>query len=447
MNDHLLVKAQVAAWVSLIAVAAAIVALAFLVFSNLLTLVVVLVALAVAGAATWLVLSRSGVARYAAAAVVAIALVFGGVALFTRGAVNELIALIVAIAIFGLASRMAITNAALARREISVPASLHGATSSKAVLIMNPKSGGGKVGRFNLVDEAKKRGIEPILLGPGDDLRELAIQGAEQAEIIGMAGGDGSQALVAEIASDRGLPYVCIPAGTRNHLALDLGLDRDDVVGALDAFQSPYSRPMDIGFVNDRIFVNNVSLGIYAEIVQSEAYRDAKLQTMEEMLPNLLGPRAEPFDLRYHGPNDEEHSSAQLVLVSNNPYTLDRLAGMGSRPRLDTGRLGIVAVDIKGAHQMAELVMLEALGQMNRFSGWHEWSDTEFEILSSRRVATGIDGEAVTLDPPLRFRIVPGALQVRLPPQSPGLSPAALKPGLNREGASQLLRIAIGSKQ
>ena len=98
------------------------------------------------------------------------------------------------------------------------------------------------------------------------------------------------------------LPYVCVPAGTRNHLALDLGLDRDDVVGALDAFSSGGERPIDLAFVNERVFVNNVSLGIYAEIVQSDAYRDAKLATVESMLPELLGPRAKPFDLRFRRP-------------------------------------------------------------------------------------------------------------------------------------------------
>jgi diacylglycerol kinase family enzyme len=250
---------------------------------------------------------------------------------------------------------------------------------------------------------------------------------------------------VAQIAMERGLEYVCVPAGTRNHLALDLGLDRDDVVGALDAFNSPVGRTVDLGFVNGRIFVNNVSLGVYAEIVQSEAYRDAKLQTMEQMLPQMLGPRAEPFDLRYRTANDEEHSSAQMILVSNNPYRLTSLAGMGSRPRMDTGRLGIVAVEIKNSREMAELISLEALRQVTRFSGWREWTADTFEVQSSRRVAAGIDGEAILLDPPLEFSIAPAALTVRLPPKSPGLSPAAVASELNRESAVRLWKIATGT--
>ena len=97
---------------------------------------------------------------------------------------------------------------------------------------MNPKSGGGKVEKFHLVEESRKRGIEPVVLGPGDDLEQLARDAvAGGADAIGMAGGDGSQALVSAIAIEHDLPYVCVPAGTRNHLALDLGVDRDDVVG------------------------------------------------------------------------------------------------------------------------------------------------------------------------------------------------------------------------
>ena len=80
-----------------------------------------------------------------------------------------------------------------------------------------------------------------------------------------MAGGDGSQALVASIAAERGVPMVVIPAGTRNHFALDIGLDRDDVVGALDAYGEARERTIDLADVNGRIFVNNVSLGLYAD--------------------------------------------------------------------------------------------------------------------------------------------------------------------------------------
>src|SRR4029077_14475068 len=153
---------------------------------------------------------------------------------------------------------------------------------------------------FDLAGEARKRGIRAVVLERGDDLLELAEQALNDgADVIGMAGGDGSQALVATVAMRHNVPHVCIPAGTRNHFALDLGLDREDVVGALDAFTDGVERRIDLARVNDRVFVNNASLGVYAKVVQSEAYRDAKLETWTDMLPDLLGPEAEPIDLEF----------------------------------------------------------------------------------------------------------------------------------------------------
>ena len=136
-----------------------------------------------------------------------------------------------------------------------------------------------------------QRGIEPIELGPPWDLEAL-VRGAldRGADALAMAGGDGSQAIVAAIAAERGLPYACIPAGTRNHFALDLGVDRDDVVGALDAFVDGGERIVDLAEVNGRVFVNNVSLGLYAEAVQRQEYRDAKIRTLLDTVPDVLGP-------------------------------------------------------------------------------------------------------------------------------------------------------------
>ena len=141
--------------------------------------------------------------------------------------------------------------------------------AAHGVLVMNPRSGGGKAERFALAEECRRRGIEPVVLEPGDDLLELARGAIDRgADVIGMAGGDGSQALVASVAMAADVPLVCVPAGTRNRFALDLGLDRNDVVAALDAFDAAVERRIDLGTVNGRVFVNNVSLGVYAKIVQ-----------------------------------------------------------------------------------------------------------------------------------------------------------------------------------
>jgi diacylglycerol kinase family enzyme len=116
------------------------------------------------------------------------------------------------------------------------------------VLLINPHSGGGKAERFGLAQECRARGIEPVVLRPGEDVVALAEDAvASGAEVIGMAGGDGSLALVAGVAARHRVPMVVVPAGTRNHLAMDLGVDRGDVVGALDAYGAAVERAVDLG--------------------------------------------------------------------------------------------------------------------------------------------------------------------------------------------------------
>ena len=352
--------------------------------------------------------------------------------------------LIGVLALFGVVARYAVRHARptehVARRHarLAKPA-------TRGVLIINPRSGGGKAERFNLPEEARRRGIEPLLLGPGDDLCELARRAVRRgADVVGMAGGDGSQALVATVAMEHDIALVCIPAGTRNHFALDLGLDRDDVVGALDAFTDGVERRIDLASLNERIFVNNASLGVYAQVVQSNAYRDAKLGTWKRMLPEMLGVGAADIDLQFDAPHAKDWANASLVIVSNNPYQLRRFRGAGTRPRLDTGRLGVFATRMRGSHAMAKLVTLGTIGQHRRFGGVLQWSPLEFEIRASSPIAVGLDGEALVLEPPLRFVSLPGALRVRLPRHARGVSPAGAAVTLTRRNLWALLRIAAG---
>ena len=213
------------------------------------------------------------------------------------------------------------------------------------MLFFNPRSGGGKAERFALAKEARARGIEPIELKAGDDLEAL-VRGAvaRGANGLAMAGGDGSQAIVAAVAAEFGLPYACVPSGTRNHFALDLGVDRDDVVGALEAFVDGGERRVDLAEVNGRVFVNNVSLGLYAVAVQRSGYRDAKIRTLLDTVPDVLGPGGVGLNMRWQGPGGQEHHRGVAVLVSNNRYRLGRAVGSGTRPRIDDGLLGITVV-------------------------------------------------------------------------------------------------------
>jgi diacylglycerol kinase family enzyme len=435
--------ARIWAWVALIAAGGVLATLALLLARDVAALLLVLAALGLAGAGLWLATTRRGIARLLGIAVAVVALAGGVVALVAHGLIDELVALVVAIAVFGAAGRMALRRQSLKRTDSTQPTPRPSRARS-AVLQINPKSGGGKAERFDLPGEARKRGIRAVVLERGDDLRELAERALNDgADVIGMAGGDGSQALVATVATRHDVPHVCIPAGTRNHFALDLGLDRDDVIGALDAFTDGVERRIDLARVNEHVFVNNASLGVYARVVQSDAYRDAKLETWAQMLPELLGPGAPPIDLEFEGPDGTDIGDAPLVLVSNNPYQLTRLAGAGTRARLDTGRLGIVAARIRAATDIAELVMFETVGQAQRFRGLLEWSDARFEVRSAAPVAVGLDGEALMLEPPLQFVSLPGALRIRLP-QHASNAAAATGASLTRDDLTALSRIATG---
>ena len=281
----------------------------------------------------------------------------------------------------------------------------------RPVLLINPRSGGGKAARAALADRARERGVEPVVLGPTDDLATLtAIAIDKGADALGMAGGDGSLATVAAAAVEHDLPFICVPAGTRNHFALDLGIVRHDLIGALDAFTAGLERRIDMAEVNGRPFLNNISLGVYGDAVQRSGYRDAKVQTMMATLHEVLSSTAPTPELLLTDDLARRHTSPLVVLVSNNEYALDQPLAQGSRPRLDTGRLGIMVLDRPDAKRPPVSV----------------WNAPSIEIASTAPLPAGLDGEAVTLLPPLRCTTRPAALRVRISHHHPGASPSAL---------------------
>ena len=285
--------------------------------------------------------------------------------------------------------------------------------SGRRVLFINPRAGGGTAERVDLVGECRRRGIVPVVISPGGDVRELALtEVSAGAEVIGMAGGDGSQGAVAAVASVAEVPFVCVPAGTRNHFAADLGLDRSDVVGALDAFDAGEERRIDMASVSGRVYLNTASMGLYARIVQSPLYREMKAKTVAELLPGLLGPGSTPFDLRFTGPRGSTWSGAHVLLVSNNRYEPVNLGGQGPRSRLDRGLLGVIAAVFRGPEQSAALVAAEQAGDIRHLPPVSAWSTPTFRVDSGGPVEIALDGEAAVMDPPLLFESLPGALRV-----------------------------------
>ncbi len=421
----------------------ALVSVGVVLFRDLSGLVIAWTVGIVGAIAAWCVITRRGVMRLVASVVTVAAMVATVWVLLRDEAALGLVATAVLVVVATTFATYALGAHKKALAEAPNPG-VPVAPPVHPVLLINPKSGGGKAEKLNLADEATRRGIEPVIVHSGDKIQDLAREAvARGADALGAAGGDGTQSLVAEVAMEHGLPFVCIPAGTRNHFALDLGVDRDDAVGALDGFIGGVERRVDLARINDRLFVNNVSLGVYAKIVQSDEYRDDKLGTVARMLPLLLGPDCEPFDLEFDSPSGDTHDSADLILVSNNVYNLQRIAGFGTRAQMDGGELGIVVVEVGNATDLAELVALQTTGGVSRYRGWRQWTASSFEVRSAARIEAGVDGEGLRFDSPLRFTILPGALRVRLAPQHPGYSPAAVKPTIGRSTLVRLARLAF----
>ncbi len=293
--------------------------------------------------------------------------------------------------------------------------------AARPFFIMNPRSGGGKVMKFDLKRKAEDLGAEVFLItGAGTvDVAEVARQAVVAgADLLGVAGGDGTQALVAAIAAEYGIPFVVVTAGTRNHFALDLGLDRDNPAACLSALQDGVDLRVDLGSVDGRTFVNNASFGAYAEVVQTPAYRDDKVGSTLDLLPDLIrGQRGANLTARA---GDAVIFAPQAVLVGNNPYGTNDVAGLNRRARLDRGELGVIAVKVTNARQAIGLV------RRSRRTGLTTLTAPTVTIdADAATVPVGIDGEAVSMPTPVRCSIRPRALLVRVPRNRPGVQPPA----------------------
>jgi diacylglycerol kinase family enzyme len=367
---------------------------------------------AVLAGAYWFLANR-GVLRWLALGLVVAAPVL---ILVAFALANLLWVAVVAVALMVAATATAKTALSTGGQDGGMPAG-PAARPRRPFLIMNPRSGGGKVVKFGLKEKAEKLGAQVALLeGPGIvDVAALARQAvADGADLLGVAGGDGTQALVAGIAAEHGLPFLVISAGTRNHFALDLGLDREDPAAGLAALTDGEELRVDLGIIAGRTFVNNASFGAYAEVVRSPAYRDDKRGTTLQMLPDLLrghqGARlsAQAAGTRIDGP--------QALLVSNGPYEMSDIAGLGRRARLDAGTLGVVSIRVDSARQAVELV------RRTHDQGLAVLTAAEVIVdADAAEIPVGIDGETVILPTPVRCAIRPRALRVVVPRARPGV--------------------------
>ena len=397
-----------------------------------LSMLAVGVAAAVAGlAAAYVFLSRRGVLRWLALAV----FVLAPIAVIVVYAVKDLlwVALVSAAAwlLAGVTARLALAESE-SEADWRMPEYPAQPPPRHPYLIMNPKSGGGKVGKFDLKQKAEDLGAEVFLLeGQSVDVAKVARAAVDAgADLLGVAGGDGTQALVAGVAAEHGIPFLVISAGTRNHFALDLGLDREDPSTCLSALSDGVELRVDLGVINGQTFVNNASFGAYAEVVETPAYRGDKLNTTLNTLPELLqGHRGARLSARADG---TEIEAPQALLVSNNPYGTGDIAGLGRRARLDRGTLGVVGVTVASAAQAAGLL------RGRHATGLSVLTTRQIEIRADApHIPVGVDGESIAIPTPVTCTVSPQALRVWVPRDRPGVP----KPKPQRDWA-RLRRLA-----
>jgi diacylglycerol kinase family enzyme len=302
--------------------------------------------------------------------------------------------------------------------------------------------GFGRAGGAGLVEAARARGIRVHVLEAGDDLVGLARAAvAGGASAVGVAGGDGSLGLVAKVAVEADVPFVCVPSGTRNHFAGDLGLDRGDPVAALAAFGGP-ERRIDAGLVGDRMFLNNVSLGAYADVVANPRYRAAKLATVHAVLPASLRGERDLLRVDLRDADGREHPDVLVLLVASNSYELN-----GVRERLDGGVLQVSALRARTGAALAGLATraLARGGRAPAGGGWAQWTTPSLRVEAQvPELPAGVDGEALTLPTPLEFQILPGALRVLVPP---ALGPPAPRVQPHRwSTVRRLVRVAVSPR-
>jgi diacylglycerol kinase family enzyme len=252
------------------------------------------------------------------------------------------------------------------------------------LLIVNPRSGRGGPSADELAAEAERLGVQVHVLREGEDAAELAR--AANADALGIAGGDGSLAPVAVVAMERDLPFVCVPFGTRNHFARDLGLDRGDPLAALLAFDG-VERRIDVGYADERLFLNNVSLGVYARLVHRRERHRRRRQTFARVRAwAALLTHREPLGITIDG----EAVETRIVLVANNAYGID-FPTIGARERLDEGKLHLY---VPGDERIGERFVVDA---------------------AAGRLEAAVDGEPDVLPTPIEFRAEPRTLRVLIP--------------------------------
>jgi diacylglycerol kinase family enzyme len=288
----------------------------------------------------------------------------------------------------------------------------HSLASKRPLLVLAPGSPTDARARERLIAEAERREVTVTTLPPQDGLRSLdRVAAACRADALAVCGGAGAQAVVAAVAAGRDLPYACIPSGAADLLARELGAGVGDPVAALERLLGARERRIDLAEVNGVTFINYVALGLRVSAI---AARGDSASAGEQPRDLARVRRGRPSGLADRRAG--RRGAPPAMLVSNNRFAL-RGEHLGPRARIDGGVLGVAVLENP----------VDAADGSAVEPGWRERWCTRLELIADAPVLADVDGIMRRLQPPLRFRCVPGALRLRLegPPCTVADGPSA----------------------
>jgi diacylglycerol kinase family enzyme len=284
-------------------------------------------------------------------------------------------------------------------------------------LLINPKSGDGRAIKARIPKLAKAMGITVHVTKKGEDFEVLAEQAVKNgADVLGVSGGDGTIGVIAKVAMKHNLPLVVLPGGTRCHFARDIGLDPKRITDALAGFYG-VERRIDVGSINDRVFLNNASFGLYADIVDEPAYRDNKLAVTRQVLQDHLSGKRRPYSLRIKQ-KGHDFSKAILVQVCVGRYNSVSLFELGQRQALDTGVLQVSLVDKLDDKLVRSGLKMIALNRLKKGTpaGFYQWDSKSLKVGSRKsKIIVGVDGEREAYKTPVAVKNLPRALRLFVP--------------------------------
>jgi diacylglycerol kinase family enzyme len=290
-------------------------------------------------------------------------------------------------------------------------------------LLINAGSGGGRT-QDSIAAAAAELKIDHHVVEPGDNFNTVLTAARNRgADLLAAAGGDGTLCAVAKVAMDHGLPMVVVPAGTRNHFALDLGLDLEDPVGVLRAcITSGHERRVDVGTVNGSTFLNNASLGVYATAVGSGGYRRHKVSAVAKAAREAVSPdEAAEARLTLSVPGSaliDLGAGSASVMVVNNAYAPAFAPGARLRPRLDAGEVWVYFAGGMEHDKSGATALVHVVGAvLHKKALRAAFGVDRVEITSNRPdVPIAIDGELrPDLLAPFEFASRSGALRLIVP--------------------------------